>query len=236
MAQTLVRRNSAPTRQKGGRTKTLKLPENQSNCLSLHDVNDDDSSQLCKEVSAHKSSLSLSIYSLVRSISNGLGLHPAATVVADDQLSNQEDLPQNLDENDISGVLLTIKEMEEQLKEYLKIKEQYERHPAADTLHAGSESSVTSSFQMSSGSVSNLEVNCETPEQESNITKGWKLSDTAKSIYKNIKNLARQTETFTNAMCEAQHDINKEGCGTREEASVGKHSASTPLLCKGMPS
>ena len=116
MAQTLVRRNSAPTRQKGGRTKTLKLPENQSNCLSLHDVNNDDASQLCKEVSAHKSSLSLSIYTLVRSISNGLGLHPAATVVPDNQLSSQ-DLHQSLDENVISGVLSTIKELEEQLKE-----------------------------------------------------------------------------------------------------------------------
>ena len=100
------------------------------------------------------------------------------------------------------------------------IKEQYGRLPAAETLHAGSKSSVTSSFQMSSGSVSNLEVNCETQEQECNVTKGWKLSDTAKSIYKNIKNLARQTETFTDAMCEAQNDIHKEGCGTREEATI----------------
>ena len=131
-------------------------------------------------------------------------------------------MPQNLDENDISGVLLTIKELEEQLKEYLKIKEQNGRHSGADTLHAGSKSSVTSWFQMSSGSVSNLEVNCETPEQEPNITKGWKLSDTAKSIYKNIKNLARQTETFTDAMCKAQNDIHKEGCGTREEATIEK--------------
>ena len=217
MAQTLVRRNSAPTRQKGGRSKTLKLPENRSSCLSLHDVKDNNASQLCKEVSAHKSSLSLSIYSLVRSISKCLGLHSAAAVATDDQLSSHEDLPQNLDENDISGVLLTIKELEEQLKEYLKIKEQYERLPAAETLHAGSNSSVTSSFQMSSDSVSNLEVNYETPEQECNITKGWKLSDTAKSIYKNIKNLARQTETFTDAMCKAQNDIHKECCGTREE-------------------
>ena len=82
---------------------------------------------------------------------------------------------------------MTIKELEEQLKEYLKIKEQYGRLPAAETLHAESESSVTSSFQMSSGSVSNFEVNCETQEQDCYITKGWKLSDTAKSIYKNIK-------------------------------------------------
>ena len=164
-----------------------------------------------------------------------MGLHSAATVATDDQLSSHEDLPQNQDENDISGVRLTIKELEEQLKEYLKIEEQNERLPAAETLHAEIESSLTSSFQMSSGSVNNLEVNCETPEQESNLTKGWKLSDTAKSIYKNIKNLARQTETFTDAMCEAQNDIHKEGCGTREEATIEKQSASTPLLRKGMP-
>ena len=232
MAQTLVRRNNAPTRQKGGRTKTLKLPENQSNCLSLHDVNDDNASQPCNEVSAHNSSLSLSIYSLVRSISIGLGLHSAATVVTDNQLSSQ-DLPQNLDENDISGVLLTMKELEEQHKEYLKIKEQYGKLPAAESLHAESESSVTSSVQLSSGSVSNFEVNCETQEQDCNITKGWKLSDTAKSIYKNIKTLARQTETFTDAMSEAQNDIHKEGCGTREEATIEKQSASAPLLRKG---
>ena len=162
-----------------------------------------------------------------------MGLHPAATFVTDDQLSNQEDLPQNLDENDISGVLLTIKELEEQLKEYLKIKEQYGKLPAAESLHAESESSVTGSAQLSLGSVSNLEVNCETPEQEPNITKGWKLSDTAKSIYKNIKTLARQTETFTDAMCKAQNDIHKEGWGTREEATIEKQSASAPLLRKG---
>ena len=75
-------------------------------------------------------------------------------------------------------------------------------------------------------------MNCETQEQECNITKGWKLSDTAKSIYKNIKNLARQTETFTDAMCKAQNDIHKECCGTREEATIEKQSASAPLLRK----